>query len=107
MIYTIYRKAKEEDAGQIIAIVAQKEKSAIIDEIELYIFKNGEPIELYYYAGDGMKIPGEGRPIWAEVTWPPSKKWEEVAATDELSIWAKEFKSGEASTVGNLKKYFQ
>lgn len=30
MIYKLYRKAKDEDAGQVLAIVAQKRKSSIL-----------------------------------------------------------------------------
>jgi hypothetical protein len=107
MIYKLYRKAKDEHSGQILAVIAQKVESAVINEIALYIFKNGVPVELYHYAGDEMKIPGEGRPIWAEVTWPPSGKWEELNEPVELTTWAKNhILNGDNAVIGNLSKFF-
>ncbi|WP_431199653.1 hypothetical protein ACQ86K_01305 [Mucilaginibacter sp. P19] len=106
MIYKLYRKANDEDAGQVLAIVAQTEARVNIDDIELYVFKNGNPVEFEFYSGDRMKMAGEGRPLWSVITWPLNHKWEELAEIDDIMAWSKEFNAGKDSTAGNLQKFF-
>jgi hypothetical protein len=107
MIYKLYRKATDDDAGQVLAIVAQEKEIVDIDDIEVFLFKNGTPVEIEIYTGDSMKLNGEGRPLWSVVTWPFNHKWKEITAADDLLEWSKEFKAGDDSTVGNLEKYFE
>lgn len=106
MIHKLYRKAKDEDTGQILAVVAQEQEIIDIDDIELYVFKNGKPVESDIYVGSSMQMNGEGRPLWSVVTWPFNHKWEEISAADDLTEWAKNHKEGNDSTIGNLQKYY-
>lgn len=84
MIYKLYRKATGEDAGQVLAIISEDE-SKIIDDFEVYLITNSSPVELKAYKGNDIKVYGEGRPLWSEITWTKNGKWQALDTDIDLS----------------------
>jgi hypothetical protein len=82
MIYTLYRKNTGEDAGQVLAIVSEH-KSKVIDKFQVVTITNGSPIEIKIYKDNDIKVYGDGRPLWSEITW-ENNKWEIVQTEVDL-----------------------
>jgi hypothetical protein len=87
MKYQLYKKADNEDAGEALALIGHHE-SNVIDEFEVYLITNGDPVKVNVFKDKGIKIYGEGRPLWSEVTWEKNGKWKVLQTTvnlDELA----------------------
>ena len=105
MKYTLYRKATGDDAGQVLAIISEH-KSKVIDEFEVYTITNGSPIEVKAYKDNDIKVYGDGRPLWSEITW-KNNKWETLETEVDLSEVVTGMSSVHfAESLTGLTKYF-
>lgn len=92
MIYKLYIKADGEDAGQVLAIIGHHE-SNVIDQFEVYRITNGVPAQVEVFMDKDIKMHGEGRPLWSEVTWEKNGKWTLLETTIDLDVLTTEIKA--------------
>jgi hypothetical protein len=79
--YVLYRKSS--DSNLIAAILTSEN----IDDIVLHIFDNTSgSIEVVTHKNESMKLNTEGRALWSEITWEPSKKWVKFVPGNSLDI---------------------
>ncbi|MFF5383728.1 hypothetical protein [Pedobacter suwonensis] len=105
MEYKLYRKATGEDAGQVLAIVGEDE-SKVIDKFEVYTIANTSPVEMKSYKGEDLRMYGEGRPLWSEITW-RDYKWEPIDAENDLNAILVGFRSEKfMQNLAELTNYF-